>query len=34
MVFIAPGKFIMGSPGDEQGRDTWEGPQTEVTGGA
>jgi hypothetical protein len=31
MVFIPPGTFRMGSPDDEEGRDPWEGPQTEVT---
>ena len=31
LVWIAPGKFIMGSPNNESGRDTDEGPMTEVT---
>jgi formylglycine-generating enzyme required for sulfatase activity len=31
LVWIAPGKFMMGSPKDEEGRYDWEGPQHEVT---
>jgi formylglycine-generating enzyme required for sulfatase activity len=31
LVRIAPGKFMMGSPKDEEGRYDWEGPQHEVT---
>lgn len=31
MRWIAPGRFVMGSPGDEPGRAEWEGPQHEVT---
>jgi formylglycine-generating enzyme required for sulfatase activity len=31
MVYIEPGTFMMGSPSDERGRDSNEGPQHEVT---
>jgi formylglycine-generating enzyme required for sulfatase activity len=31
MVWIAPGRFVMGSPTEEPGRDPDEGPQTQVT---
>ena len=31
MIWINPGKFTMGSPSEENGRDPDEGPQTEVT---
>lgn len=31
MRWIAPGRFVMGSPEDEPGRQSWEGPQHEVT---
>jgi len=31
MVFIPPGTFRLGAPEDEDGRNPWEGPQTDVT---
>jgi hypothetical protein len=31
MVWIPPGRFVMGSPEGERGRSDWEGPQTRVT---
>jgi len=31
MVWIPPGRFVMGSPEGERGRNDWEGPQTRVT---
>ncbi len=30
-VYLSPGRFVMGSPEDEPGRESWEGPQHEVT---
>jgi len=30
-VWVPPGKFTMGSPPDEAGRDSWEGPRHEIT---